>query len=92
MAGHREDGTVAEDKAHHPARKVPNPRLSVFPGTSLERTYKYGLGVVTTNEDGTESHRHVGLSDSPSTANMYKAMVGVQRPNANERYEYTEDK
>lgn len=91
MAGHREDGTVAEDKAHHPARKVPNPRLSVFPGTHLERNYKYGLGVVTTGDDGTESYKRVGLTNSPSTANMYKGMVGVQRPNANERYVYDED-
>lgn len=91
MAGSREDGTFAEDKAHHPARKVPNPRLVANAGGPFERTYKYGLGVTTTGEDGVESYKHVAFSDNPSAGAMYKHMTRVQRPEGMGTYVYTED-
>lgn len=41
MAGPREDGTFAENKAHHPNRRVE--RSAQYMSVKKDRMYKYGM-------------------------------------------------
>lgn len=39
MSGHRDDGTFAEDKAHHPRRKVDELRIDADTRRSMDEMY-----------------------------------------------------
>lgn len=90
MAGPRDDGTFAEDKAHHEGRKVDFAHHTLRAGTPYERTYKHALSVI--GENGPGSRRVVGASDTKSMGAMYQRMANVDRSSAfpGTSYEYTE--
>jgi hypothetical protein len=90
MAGHTDDGTVREDKAHHEGRKVDFSHHTLRAGTPHERTYKYTLSVK--GENGPDSRRVVGASDLGSMSSHFQHMAKVDRSSAypGTSYEYTE--
>lgn len=69
MAGSREDGTFAEDKAHHPNRKV-----SAHHMMGGEH-FPHALSKVTTNPDGSSERTMIGVARAgdDSTVSNFKA-------------------
>lgn len=85
MAGHREDGTFAEDKAHHPNRKV-----SAHHMMGGEH-YPHALSKVTTKPDGSSERTMIAVARKENTpmASLFKGHAKASGSDPNVKWEYT---
>lgn len=83
MAGSRDDGTFAENKANHPNRRV-----SAHHMMGGEH-YPHALSKVTTKSDGSSERTMIAVARHDKTASLFKAHARGWQLDPNVKWEYT---